>query len=73
MEGRGVAVTDLNSTNGTFLNDKRIAVTTPLKPGDRLQLGSHILVYHDQDSVAAAPAGAEGTMHGGFRGVRVGR
>ena len=73
VEGGAIAVTDLNSTNGTFLNDRRISVTTPLKPGDRLQVGSHILVYHDQDSATAAPAGVEGTMHGGFRGVRAGR
>src|SRR5437773_12164255 len=35
----GAFLTDLNSTNGTFLNDKRISGRTPFKLGDQIQLG----------------------------------
>ena len=34
----GLAVEDLRSTNGTFVNDKRIR-QSPLRVGDRLRLG----------------------------------
>ncbi len=51
-EGDGLAVADLNSTNGTFLNDRRISQPTPLKPGDRLRVGSFVLRY-DTDAAAA--------------------
>jgi hypothetical protein len=72
VDGDGVAVSDLNSTNGTFLNDQRLADTTRLKPGDRLVVGSYVLVYQEQIQ-AAAPADLEGTLHGRYRGVPAGR
>lgn len=50
-EGTGLVVADLNSTNGTFLNDRRISQPTPLKPGDRLRVGSFVLRY-DTDAAA---------------------
>jgi hypothetical protein len=50
--GALVAVEDLRSTNGTLLNDQRIATVVPLKPGDRLQIGSYVLVY--QPHIASA-------------------
>ena len=34
----GLTVEDLRSTNGTFVNDRRIR-TSPLRVGDRLRLG----------------------------------
>ena len=34
----GLEVKDLGSTNGTFVNDKRITAAT-LRPGDRLKVG----------------------------------
>ena len=34
----GLAVEDLQSTNGTFVNDQRVE-QSPLRPGDRLRLG----------------------------------
>ena len=70
--GSGMAVNDLNSTNGTFLNDRRIAAATPLKTGDRLQVGSYVLEYR-QESAAAAPDGIEGTMHTRSSGVQTGQ
>lgn len=35
----GAFLSDLNSTNGTFLNDKRIVARTAFKRGDQIQLG----------------------------------
>ena len=37
---------DLNSTNGVFINARRIK-RHRLNDGDRIQLGEHALVYHD--------------------------
>jgi pSer/pThr/pTyr-binding forkhead associated (FHA) protein len=36
-------VEDLGSTNGTYLNGNRVATATPLRRGDRLQVGSTVL------------------------------
>jgi hypothetical protein len=66
-DGGGVALSDLNSTNGTFLNGQRIAATAPLKPGDRLEVGSYVLVYAQQD-LNPPPGGTEGTTHTRHRG-----
>ncbi|HET6609083.1 MAG TPA: FHA domain-containing protein, partial [Rhodopila sp.] len=54
LEGGRVMVADLNSTNGTFVNDHRIAAPTPLNPGDRLKVGSFVLRY-DTDAAASEP------------------
>jgi len=39
MRDNAVWVEDLGSTNGTFLNGRRIAVPELVSPGDRLQIG----------------------------------
>lgn len=36
-------VEDLGSTNGTFLNDHKVAAPVALRPGDRLQVGKTVL------------------------------
>lgn len=36
----GVAVTDLGSTNGTFVNDQRIQQQTTIRPGDTVRIGT---------------------------------
>ncbi len=38
LENGGLEVQDLKSTNGTFVNDRRVARAT-LAPGDRLRVG----------------------------------
>jgi len=38
-----VFVEDLGSTNGTFLNRKKVASATPVRRGDRVQVGKAIL------------------------------
>lgn len=40
VEDNCLAVTDLNSTNGTFVNGQRIHRATPLKAGDFVQFGN---------------------------------
>jgi hypothetical protein len=47
----GLAVSDLQSTNGTFVNDERLTERWVLQAGDRLRIGSFVLQY---DSDAAA-------------------
>ncbi len=46
-------LTDLNSLNGTFVNTKKITGTIVLAPGDRILLGTHILVFEATPSALA--------------------
>ena len=39
----GVAVEDLDSTNGTFVNGQRVTGSQQLQAGDRIQLGATVL------------------------------
>jgi pSer/pThr/pTyr-binding forkhead associated (FHA) protein len=41
------AIEDLGSTNGTFVNGRRIATPTTLTPGDAIELGATTLVVRD--------------------------
>jgi pSer/pThr/pTyr-binding forkhead associated (FHA) protein len=41
-DGR-IWVEDLGSTNGTFVNRKKVSAPVPLRRGDRLQVGSTVL------------------------------
>jgi DNA-binding response OmpR family regulator len=54
-DGRGYAIRDLDSRNGTFINGKPIgADLQPLKDGDQIGLGGTIaLRFHDASSGAA--------------------
>jgi hypothetical protein len=49
-----VVITDLGSTNGTFVNGARIAGPTVLRPGDELRLGDSICRL-ETPQVAPAP------------------
>jgi pSer/pThr/pTyr-binding forkhead associated (FHA) protein len=40
-----IGIVDLNSTNGTMVNGKRIQGYTKLHPGDRVHLGNHLLTW----------------------------
>jgi hypothetical protein len=55
-DGGRIAVEDMRSTNGTFLNETRVTSVVPLNPGDRLRIGSHVLVYRRQAGAGAAVA-----------------
>lgn len=49
-EGRKLVLEDLNSTNGTFLNEQRVLGSEILRDGDRIMIGDVILVFHDPDT-----------------------
>jgi hypothetical protein len=51
-DGAYLAVTDLHSTNGTFVNGRKIAGATVLKTGDRLEVGSYVLAYQEENGLA---------------------
>ncbi|HXN10028.1 MAG TPA: FHA domain-containing protein, partial [Steroidobacteraceae bacterium] len=60
---QGCTIEDLNSTNGIFINSKRIRYYN-LNDGDVVTIGEHELIYVDERSnsrtgteVAASPAG----------------
>lgn len=40
LEGNIPTITDLNSTNGTFVNGERVRASRPLRPGDVVQMGN---------------------------------
>jgi ABC transport system ATP-binding/permease protein len=40
-----ITITDLSSTNGTFVNEQRISHSTPLQPGNRVQIGPFRFIY----------------------------
>jgi hypothetical protein len=48
-EGWRVVLEDLNSTNGTFLNDERVLAPVNLRDGDRIAIGDVTLIFHDPD------------------------
>ena len=48
-DGWRVILEDLNSTNGTFLNDERVLSPRELRDGDRIRVGDVTFVFHDPD------------------------
>jgi DNA-binding response OmpR family regulator len=48
-EGWRVILEDLDSTNGTFLNDERVLAPQELHDADRIKIGDVILIFHDPD------------------------
>lgn len=45
IEGARARIEDLQSTNGTLVNDRAIEGPTVLKPGDRIAVGSNIIWF----------------------------
>jgi len=54
----GFWITDINSTNGTYLNGERVSNQTRLGPGDHIRVGRHELVI---SMPGDAPPGLQGT------------
>ncbi len=57
-DGRFI-VTDLNSTNGTYVNRRRIAQATIVREGDRIYVGDFVLRIEPAADSADVPAGAD--------------
>ncbi|HTQ05865.1 MAG TPA: FHA domain-containing protein [Polyangiaceae bacterium] len=57
-DGRFI-VTDLNSTNGTYVNRRRIAQATIVREGDRIYVGDFVLRIEPAAESADVPAGAD--------------
>lgn len=58
LDGDDYILTDLGSTNGTFVNDQRIMRPIRLRDGDRLSMAGHVeLVF--VDSEATTPVGTQ--------------
>lgn len=53
------AVKDLDSFNGTYLNNRRLEKAEELKLGDRLEISSIAIVYTDADESEAVPESEE--------------
>lgn len=64
--GDGWTVEDLGSTNGTFLNGQRITGSLPVRPGDRLEVGSFAYRF-DEDRLD--PVDGAGTVKLEARGL----
>ena len=60
-----LAVEDLASVNGTFVNGRRVHKTEFLRPGDQLRVGSILFVVHYELSEKARARLAELTEEGG--------
>jgi pSer/pThr/pTyr-binding forkhead associated (FHA) protein len=56
-QGNGFVLEDKGTTGGTLLNGERITAPTPLKSGDRIQVGGSILSFGERrkDAAAATP------------------
>ena len=67
VHGSTVVVTDLDSANGTFLNERAVKCATA-RPGDLIRVGSTILEYRDPEAArrgagtARVVADSESTM-----------
>src|SRR4051794_38680358 len=47
QEGQSYSITDLGSTNGTFVNEQKLSPNAPyiLNPGDRIRIGDTTFTY----------------------------
>ncbi|HEU6445540.1 MAG TPA: FHA domain-containing protein [Gaiellaceae bacterium] len=64
--GGDLAIRDLDSTNGTYVNGTRITGRTILRRGDRLILGNTVLTVVVEDA-APAPPDVDVSLEGGQR------
>jgi len=58
--GNGFQIEDLGSTNGTYLNRRKVVQPTPLGPGDEIVVARWTLRVIPDDGASAAPGAAAG-------------
>ncbi|NEP15620.1 MAG: FHA domain-containing protein [Leptolyngbya sp. SIO4C1] len=59
---KGFIISDLESTNGTYVNGKLVKRVCPLKDGDRIRLGSltfHFYAFDPSPNASLAPSGLD--------------
>jgi hypothetical protein len=71
VTGDEVSVTDLNSTNGTFVDNRRLAGTTPLLHGALLRVGSYVMTCEYQSVLQSEEPDGTRRKAGAFGGVTV--
>jgi pSer/pThr/pTyr-binding forkhead associated (FHA) protein len=59
--GDDYILTDLQSTNGTFVNDQKV-VSHKLAHGDNISVGKHVILFVGTEQGKAAPEGKEQKM-----------
>jgi hypothetical protein len=69
VEGDDVTVTDLNSTNGTFVDKKRLSGTVPLPHGTLLRIGTYVMTCEYQSVLQTEEADSTQRKAGSFGGV----
>src|SRR5262245_3454358 len=60
-DGRFI-VTDMNSTNGTYVNRRRISQATIVRQGDRIYIGDFVLRIESQDEAQAGLSSARASV-----------
>lgn len=51
LEEEAVFIEDVGSANGTYINDQKVSVKTPLKDQDMIRLGTVILKFFSSDNI----------------------
>jgi hypothetical protein len=69
VDGDDVSVTDLDSTNGTFVDNKRLSETAKLPHGALLRIGSYVMTCEYQSVLQAEEADSTQRKGAGFGGV----
>lgn len=54
--GTGALVTDLDSTNGTYVNGQPVEEPRELTPGDRIRIGTTVLELRSAEQIGAQPS-----------------
>ncbi|MEM1030778.1 MAG: FHA domain-containing protein [Myxococcota bacterium] len=67
-DGRYI-VTDLKSTNGTYVNHRRITHATLVREGDRIYIGDFVIRIEGEDASSSASASDENGREGGRASV----
>ena len=55
-DGDGAAIVDLESRNGTYVNDRPVSGRQRLAPGDRIRVGLTVLELRSEAQVARRPS-----------------